>query len=151
MHGWEDQRWTLARIRALISWQFQLDVSPAAVWRLMHRHGWSWQSPARRALERDEHEVDAAVAGDGLVELLLVGGLDQFVHQLRGERGEKVLGVAGNSLNSCDGGMITARDGQVPTPMTGIRSGPARAAAFEAAAPFWDDGEATWDWGCRSR
>ncbi|GAA2338708.1 hypothetical protein GCM10010431_72650 [Streptomyces kunmingensis] len=44
-HGWEDQRWTLARIRALIASTFNLDVSPAAVARLMHRHGWSWQSP----------------------------------------------------------------------------------------------------------
>ncbi|MFD5407755.1 helix-turn-helix domain-containing protein [Streptomyces griseorubiginosus] len=24
-------------------------------WRLLHRYGWSWQSPARRAPERDEH------------------------------------------------------------------------------------------------
>ncbi|QEV16561.1 transposase [Streptomyces alboniger] len=57
VHGWEDQRWTLARIRALIWWKFELDCSPAAVWRLLHRHGWSWQSPARRALERDEDAV----------------------------------------------------------------------------------------------
>ncbi|MFE6820972.1 winged helix-turn-helix domain-containing protein [Streptomyces sp. NPDC057690] len=56
-HGWEDQRWTLARIRAVIAATFGLDVSLAAVDRLMHRHGWSWQSPARRALERDEHAV----------------------------------------------------------------------------------------------
>ncbi|MEB3962622.1 helix-turn-helix domain-containing protein, partial [Streptomyces kunmingensis] len=34
-HGWEDQRWTLARIRALIASTFNLDVSPAAVARLM--------------------------------------------------------------------------------------------------------------------
>ncbi|MDI5904826.1 MULTISPECIES: winged helix-turn-helix domain-containing protein [Streptomyces] len=27
------------------------------VWRLLHRHGWSWQSPARRARERDEQAV----------------------------------------------------------------------------------------------
>ncbi|MER6274554.1 winged helix-turn-helix domain-containing protein [Streptomyces sp900105755] len=25
---------------------------------LLHRHGWSWQSLARRALERDEHAVE---------------------------------------------------------------------------------------------
>ncbi|QNP75083.1 winged helix-turn-helix domain-containing protein [Streptomyces roseirectus] len=57
VHGWEDQRWTLARIRALIAWKFSLDCSSAGVWRLLHRHGWSWQSPARRALERDEQAV----------------------------------------------------------------------------------------------
>ncbi|WP_391858353.1 helix-turn-helix domain-containing protein [Streptomyces silvisoli] len=27
------------------------------MWRLLHRHGWSWQAPARRALERDETAV----------------------------------------------------------------------------------------------
>ncbi|MER7928674.1 winged helix-turn-helix domain-containing protein [Streptomyces sp. NPDC096057] len=41
VHGWEDQRWTLARIRALIARTFRLDCSSAAVWRLLHRHGWS--------------------------------------------------------------------------------------------------------------
>ncbi|MFD7404318.1 winged helix-turn-helix domain-containing protein [Streptomyces sp. NPDC059866] len=57
-HGWEDQRWTLARIRALIAWRFGIDCPMAAVWRLLHRHGWSWQCPARRAMERDEHAVE---------------------------------------------------------------------------------------------
>ncbi|MFJ2900657.1 winged helix-turn-helix domain-containing protein [Streptomyces sp. NPDC087218] len=28
------------------------------MWRLLERHGWSWQAPARRALERDEHAVE---------------------------------------------------------------------------------------------
>ncbi|WP_369244305.1 winged helix-turn-helix domain-containing protein [Streptomyces sp. R41] len=57
-HGWEDQRWTLARIRALIDWKFGTDCSMAAVWLLLlHRRGWSWQSPARRAMERDEGAV----------------------------------------------------------------------------------------------
>ncbi|MER6564502.1 winged helix-turn-helix domain-containing protein [Streptomyces sp. NPDC001027] len=56
-HGWEDQRWTLARIRALIAWKFQIDCSTVAVWRPLHRHGWSGQCPARRAVERDEGAV----------------------------------------------------------------------------------------------
>ncbi|WP_405454400.1 winged helix-turn-helix domain-containing protein [Streptomyces achromogenes] len=30
----------------------------ATVWRLLKRHGWSWQAPARRALERDRHAVE---------------------------------------------------------------------------------------------
>ncbi len=59
-HGWEDQRWTLARVRALIAWKFGIDCSSAAVWRLLHRHGWSWQSPARHAGTRR--------AGSGFVE-----------------------------------------------------------------------------------
>ncbi|WP_457664426.1 IS630 family transposase [Streptomyces europaeiscabiei] len=57
-HGWEDQRWTLERVRTLIGRQFHVSCSIAGVWRLLHRHGWSWQSPARRALERDEHAVE---------------------------------------------------------------------------------------------
>ncbi|MFG2440943.1 winged helix-turn-helix domain-containing protein [Streptomyces sp. NPDC048508] len=47
----------LERIRALIARKFRLDCSSAAVWWLLHRHGWSWQCPARRALERDEQAV----------------------------------------------------------------------------------------------
>ncbi|MEW2051754.1 winged helix-turn-helix domain-containing protein [Streptomyces sp. NPDC005476] len=57
-HGWEDQRWTLERVAALIGRQFQISCSIAGVWRLLHRHGWSWQSAARRALERDEDAVE---------------------------------------------------------------------------------------------
>ncbi|MBZ3901455.1 winged helix-turn-helix domain-containing protein [Streptomyces scabiei] len=57
-HGWEDQRRTLERVRTLIGRQFKVSCSIAGVWRLLHRHGWSWQSPARRSLERDEHAVE---------------------------------------------------------------------------------------------
>jgi putative transposase len=46
-HGWEDRRCTVARIRAVIAWKFQVDCSMAAVWRLLHRHDWSWQSVSR--------------------------------------------------------------------------------------------------------
>ncbi|MET8102333.1 winged helix-turn-helix domain-containing protein [Streptomyces sp. NPDC005236] len=35
-----------------------ISCSIAGIWRLHHRHGWSRQSPARRALERDEHAVE---------------------------------------------------------------------------------------------
>ncbi|MBB5110039.1 transposase, partial [Streptomyces spectabilis] len=44
--GWEDQRWTLVRVGELIARIFGVDCSAAAVWRLLHRHGWSWQCPA---------------------------------------------------------------------------------------------------------
>ncbi|MET7696002.1 winged helix-turn-helix domain-containing protein [Streptomyces sp. NPDC005483] len=57
-HGWEDQRWTLVRVQTVIGRQFEVRCSIAGVWRLLHRHGWSWQSPARRALERDDHAVE---------------------------------------------------------------------------------------------
>lgn len=57
-HGWEDQRWTLVRIKEVIAPKLRITCSTAGVWRLMHRHGWSWQCPARRALERDEDAVE---------------------------------------------------------------------------------------------
>ncbi|MFD3492398.1 hypothetical protein ACFWWB_17815 [Streptomyces sp. NPDC058690] len=32
MRGWEDRRWTLARIGVLIAARFRIDCPPAAVW-----------------------------------------------------------------------------------------------------------------------
>ncbi|MER8160266.1 winged helix-turn-helix domain-containing protein [Streptomyces sp. NPDC094472] len=57
-HGFDDQRWTLARVQAVVRRRLRLSLSVATVWRLLKRHGWSWQAPARRALERDEHAVE---------------------------------------------------------------------------------------------
>ncbi|MCY0931301.1 winged helix-turn-helix domain-containing protein [Streptomyces sp. H27-H1] len=57
-HGFEDQRWTLARVQTVIRRRLRLTLSVATVWRLLKRHGWSWQAPARRALERDEQAVE---------------------------------------------------------------------------------------------
>ncbi|MFJ4672780.1 winged helix-turn-helix domain-containing protein [Kitasatospora purpeofusca] len=57
-HGFEDQRWTLVRVQAVIGRRFRMRLSIATVWRLLKRHGWSWQAPARRALERDERAVE---------------------------------------------------------------------------------------------
>ncbi|WP_033826117.1 winged helix-turn-helix domain-containing protein [Kitasatospora sp. MBT63] len=57
-HGFEEQRWTLVRVQAVIGRRFRIRLSIATVWRLLKRHGWSWQAPARRALERDEHAVE---------------------------------------------------------------------------------------------
>lgn len=57
-HGFEDERWTLARVRTVIRRGLRVSLSTATVWRLLKRHGWSWQAPARRALERDEHAVE---------------------------------------------------------------------------------------------
>ncbi|MFI2212479.1 winged helix-turn-helix domain-containing protein [Streptomyces sp. NPDC020141] len=57
-HGFEDERWTLARVQTVIRLRLGLSLSMATVWRLLKRHSWSWQAPARRALERDEHAVE---------------------------------------------------------------------------------------------
>lgn len=58
-HGWEDQRWTLSRIKTVIGRRFHLTYTIQGVRKLLARNGWSCQVPARRALERD----DEAVAG----------------------------------------------------------------------------------------
>ncbi|GAA2308762.1 hypothetical protein GCM10010149_68600 [Nonomuraea roseoviolacea subsp. roseoviolacea] len=58
-HGWEDQRWTLARIKTVIGRRFHMAYTIQGVRKLLARNGWSWQVPARRAMERD----DGVVAG----------------------------------------------------------------------------------------
>ncbi|MFK0224081.1 winged helix-turn-helix domain-containing protein [Streptomyces vinaceus] len=57
-HGFEDERWTLARVQTVVHRRLHLTLSVATVWRMLKRHGWSWQAPARRALERDDHAVE---------------------------------------------------------------------------------------------
>ncbi|MFF4427404.1 winged helix-turn-helix domain-containing protein [Streptomyces sp. NPDC001549] len=57
-HGFDDERWTLVRVQTVIRRRLRVSLSVATVWRLLKRHGWSWQAPARRALERDEHAVE---------------------------------------------------------------------------------------------
>ncbi|MFE2726664.1 winged helix-turn-helix domain-containing protein [Kitasatospora sp. NPDC059327] len=57
-HGFGDERWTLARVQSVIHRRLHLSLSVPTVWRLLKRHGWSWQAPARRALERDANAVE---------------------------------------------------------------------------------------------
>jgi transposase len=57
-HGWADQRWTLARIKTLIGRLFHVSYTVEGTWLLLKRNGWSWQQPARRAIERDEDAVE---------------------------------------------------------------------------------------------
>jgi transposase len=56
-HGWADQRWTLARVKALIGSMFHIPYTVRGVAYLLHRNGWTWQSPTRRAAERDEEAI----------------------------------------------------------------------------------------------
>ncbi|MEV4940615.1 winged helix-turn-helix domain-containing protein [Streptomyces zaomyceticus] len=58
VHGWADQRWTLARIKTLIGRLFHVSYTVKGTWLLLKRHGWSWQQPARRAIERDDVAVE---------------------------------------------------------------------------------------------
>jgi transposase len=56
-HGWEDQRWTLARIKTVIGRRFHMAYTIQGVRKLLARNGWSWQVSARRAMERDNDAV----------------------------------------------------------------------------------------------
>jgi putative transposase len=57
-HGFgEDQRWTLARVAALIARMFHTRYTLRGVSYLLHRMGFSPQVPAHRAIERDEAAI----------------------------------------------------------------------------------------------
>jgi transposase len=57
-HGFgEDQRWTLARVAALIARMFHTRCTLRGVSYLLHRMGFSPQVPAHRAIERDEQAI----------------------------------------------------------------------------------------------
>jgi transposase len=59
-HGWvEDQRWTLARIVEVIAERFSVEFTLGGACYLLHRIGWSVQTPTRRAVERDEARIVA--------------------------------------------------------------------------------------------
>ncbi|WP_243879213.1 winged helix-turn-helix domain-containing protein [Streptomyces sp. KS 21] len=57
-HGFDDEHRTLARVQTVIRRRLRVSLSVATEWRLLKRHDWSWQAPARRALERDERGVE---------------------------------------------------------------------------------------------
>ena len=57
-HGWEDQRWTLSRIRQVIITVFHVEYTVPGVWYLLQRNGWSCQMGSRRAVERDDGAVE---------------------------------------------------------------------------------------------
>jgi transposase len=57
--GYEDQRWTLARIADLVWQRFRVEYTLAGIDVMLHRIGWSVQVPARRAAERDEAAIAA--------------------------------------------------------------------------------------------
>ncbi|MCX4564478.1 winged helix-turn-helix domain-containing protein [Streptomyces phaeochromogenes] len=56
-HGWPDQRWTLSRVKTVIGRRFHKSYTLQGVRKLLIRHGFSCQVPARRAVERDEERV----------------------------------------------------------------------------------------------
>jgi transposase len=58
VHGYvEDQRWTLARIADLIARLFGVRYTLRGVSLLLHRMGFSTQTPKHRPVERDDEAV----------------------------------------------------------------------------------------------
>ncbi|MEO3786229.1 winged helix-turn-helix domain-containing protein [Actinocorallia sp. B10E7] len=57
--GWDDQRWTLARIAVVIRELFDVDHTPRGAAYPLHRIGWFPRVPAARAAERDEEAITA--------------------------------------------------------------------------------------------
>jgi transposase len=58
-YGWQDQRWTLARVTALVGRLFHVRYTVRGISYLLHRIGFSPQVPVRRAAERDEAAIAA--------------------------------------------------------------------------------------------
>ncbi len=56
--GWNDQRWTLARVRDLVARRFAVQYTIPGIWYLLHRRGWTCQMGARRAIERDDGAIE---------------------------------------------------------------------------------------------
>ncbi|WUL60753.1 winged helix-turn-helix domain-containing protein [Streptomyces sp. NBC_00344] len=45
-------------MKKLIGRLFHVLYTVEGTWRLLRRHGWSWQQPARQAIERDDVAVE---------------------------------------------------------------------------------------------
>jgi transposase len=56
--GYQDQRWTLARIRDLVARTFKVQYTIPGIWYLLRRRGWTCQAGARRAIERDDGAIE---------------------------------------------------------------------------------------------
>jgi putative transposase len=59
VYGWTDQRWTLARVAALVTRLFGVTYTLRGVSYLLHRLGFTPQVAAHRAAERDEDAIAA--------------------------------------------------------------------------------------------
>jgi transposase len=56
--GFSSELWTCARVTDLIRQRFGVEYHLCHVWRLLRSMGWSCQTPARRAVERDEALIE---------------------------------------------------------------------------------------------
>jgi transposase len=58
-HGYVSDLWTLSRVAEVIERLTGVAYHPGYVWYLLRNHlYWSWQRPARRAVERDDAAIE---------------------------------------------------------------------------------------------
>ncbi|MEX5637126.1 winged helix-turn-helix domain-containing protein [Parafrankia sp. FMc2] len=125
MYGWDDQRWTLARVAEVIAREFGLTYTLPGVWMLLDRHGWSCQLPARRGRTRRQRRpgvAGRAVAGGikpprrpgppGSVSATRTGPPDRHGHGPGSARGDP--GGAGTRTGRVRAGEC-GRDSLLPT------------------------------------
>ena len=55
--GYGSELWTLERVAAVIEQVSGVRHHPGHVWRLLKERDWTWQKPARRAVERNEEAI----------------------------------------------------------------------------------------------
>jgi len=55
--GYGSELWTLERVAAVIEQVSGVRYHPGHVWHLLKERAWSWQKPARRAVERNEEAI----------------------------------------------------------------------------------------------
>jgi len=56
--GYLTDLWTLKRVAEVIERHFHIRYHPSQVWRILTAREWSCQKPERRALQRDEKEIE---------------------------------------------------------------------------------------------
>jgi len=56
--GFPNEIWTLKRIRQVIKKEFDVEYHIGHIWKILQEIGWSCQVPERRAMQRDEEEID---------------------------------------------------------------------------------------------
>jgi len=55
--GYPTDLWTTERVRGVVRRKFGMTYTTVGVWKLLHKMGFSWQRPKRRARERDEKVI----------------------------------------------------------------------------------------------
>lgn len=106
--GFDDQRWTLARVRDLVARRFGVQYTIPGVWYLLRRHGWCarWGAPGHRAGRRRHRGVEEGDLAPGKRTAAALGGWivfeDESGQSLRPPRSRR--GNSGSRCSSPRGG-----------------------------------------------